>query len=878
MTEQPKTQKAEMSQLRSDAETRLSRMAATTEPQRPADALVHELQVQHIELEMQNEALRQAQADLEESRDRYANLFEFAPVGYLTLSADGAITDINLTGAALLGSDRHDLLQQPFGRFVTAADAKRWSAWFQYSKSPVGQGIELLLQRKDQATFHARLDSRTLLLADRSWTVRITLSDISERKQTELMLAEYKERLEELVACRTADLRAKEARIAHFSRLTATLSAINRAIVFSGSLEEVFAAACRACVTIGGYALAWVGRIDDACREMAVVESFGPDRALLEDFRTSFRAGFAKGLGPSAIAFHEQRTYICNDVLSDPVAEPWRDKAALYGIQSCIALPISCDGAPCGVLTAYGERKGSFDSDAERVLEEIAHSLSFAIRHFADQAEKRTSAAALAESEALLQEAQKVAALGHWTCLVGDGTVSWSPQVYRLFGRDPQQPPGDLDTLAGCYVPDSARVLKEAIDRAIRSGERAELELQLRLPDGEVAHHALALIPRLDDRGETASLYGTIQDVSEHKRTEQKLLRLAEQLMETANEVADLYQNAPCGYHSLDRDGVFRLINETELRWLGYTAEEIVGKKNIADVLTPFSLRIFRSNWPVFLEKGVIRDLEMEFVRKDGSVFPVLIGATALLDEQGNFRMTRSTVYDMTERRKMEEERAHYARRVAELSRHLVAVQEAARRRLSGELHDRTSPNLAAIDINFGLIARAFPAEGFPDLAARLEDTRALIKDTSASIREICADLRPPVLDYAGLPAALETYASQFSARTGIRVTTRAVNPARRLAPDNESLLFRIVQESLTNSAKHAGAASIDIFLDNEASPAVLTLADDGTGFSPELLGDKGLECGQGILSMREMAEFAGGKFSIDSAPGKGTRIRVEIP
>lgn len=863
--------------LRADAETQLAQTAGAGIPAHPVEALVHELQVHRIELEMQNEALRQIQGELEESRDRYVNLYEYAPVGYLTVSAAGLITDINLTGVGFLGEQRPKLLQRRFEHFVVPAQRLLWADWFAQSRQLLaGQGIDLDLQRADGSIFPAQLESRTLLMGEQLPVTRITLSDISARKMAENVLAEYKAHLEDLVASRTADLRAKEARIAHFSRLTATLSEINRAIVFNSSLDEVFASACRACVTLGAYKLAWVGRVDAERGRITVSQSYGLGLDFLDGLDIDTRAEHP--LGPSAIAFREQRTYICNDFSSDPATLPWRDKARHYGVNSCISLPINYEGVPQGVLTAYGEQPDSFDEDAERVLEEIAHSLSFAIRHFADAAAQQQSAAALRESEALLQEAQKVAALGHWAYLVDSGTIRCSPQVYRLFGQEPAGQMTDVDSLVRCYLPESAERLKASVSRAVATGERVELELQLELPGGQIAHHAFAIIPRGDEQGEIRSLYGTIQDISEHKRTEEKLIRQASQLLDAANEVADLYQNAPCGYHSLDKDGVFCQINDTELRWLGYTHAELVGKKSILELLTPGSRQTFHANWPRFMNDGVLRDLEMELVRRDGTLLPVLVSATAIRDALGKFLMSRSTVYDMTERRKMEFERADYARRVEALSRHLVAVQEAGRRQLSGALHDRTSPNLAAIDINFRLIARELPEENFPGLAARLEDTRALIKDTSASIREICADLRPPVLDYAGLPAALETYAQQFAARTGITVNARCTDTSRRLAPDIESLLFRIAQESLTNCAKHAHAAVVDLRLNNQDSPVVLEIADDGDGFVLDALGHDGRECGLGILNMREMAEFAGGKFTIVTHPGQGTRITVEIP
>lgn len=225
----------------------------------------------------------------------------------------------------------------------------------------------------------------------------------------------------------------------------------------------------------------------------------------------------------------------------------------------------------------------------------------------------------------------------------------------------------------------------------------------------------------------------------------------------------------------------------------------------------------------------------------------------------------------------MMDERKQSEKRMDELSRHLVVVQESARRRLSGELHDRTSPNLAAIGVNLDIITASLLEAQAPALSERIEDIRALIEDTTASIREICSDLRPPVLDYAGLAAALESYVKLFHRRTGIAARFDCTHPATRLAPALESLLFRVVQEALTNCAKHSRARSILVILKLDDQPVTLAISDDGIGFDPELLGKTTHTGGLGILTMREMAEFSDGKFTLESAPGKGTRIKVEI-
>lgn len=143
-------------------------------------------------------------------------------------------------------------------------------------------------------------------------------------------------------------------------------------------------------------------------------------------------------------------------------------------------------------------------------------------------------------------------------------------------------------------------------------------------------------------------LTGTFRDITEREESEkerQKLMR----------EFYDLYNNAPCGYHSLDTNSVFVRINDTELSWLGYAREELIGEKKFLDILTPESVEVFKLNFPRFKERGWIKDVMLEVVRKNGTIFPVLASATAVKDSDGNFLMSRSTLYDITDRRKAEE-------------------------------------------------------------------------------------------------------------------------------------------------------------------------------------------------------------------------------
>jgi len=166
--------------LRAAAEAQLGRVPAPAASPRSADELLHELHVHQIELEMQNEELRRAHLALEESRDRYLSLYEFAPVGYLTLTRTGQIAEINLTGAALLGGERANLLQLRFDHFVSPQDRDRWNMMFVGVMAHTEKmGIELALQHGEGSTLYAHLDCLRIEVAGCPAEMRMTLTDIS---------------------------------------------------------------------------------------------------------------------------------------------------------------------------------------------------------------------------------------------------------------------------------------------------------------------------------------------------------------------------------------------------------------------------------------------------------------------------------------------------------------------------------------------------------------------------------------------------------------------------------------------------------------------------------------------------------------------------
>lgn len=368
-------------------------------------------------------------------------------------------------------------------------------------------------------------------------------------------------------------------------------------------------------------------------------------------------------------------------------------------------------------------------------------------------------------------------------------------------------------------------------------------------------------------------LQALVRDVTERRRAEEELRGSEARARRYADKLEDLYQNVPCGYHSIDADGIIRRINDTELRWLGYTREEVVDRMRLTDLMDDANRLRFEGAFADFKRDGCVTDLEMVYLRKDGTPLPVMVSATAIYDAQGGFLASRTTVIDVSRLQALRRERDGQAQRIEALSHHLVAVQEEERRRLSCELHDRAAPNLAALMLTLDTLGQMLPTPPAGEIEDCMADAQALIEDTVAGVREVCADLRPSLLDYAGLMRALVGYTQQYTRRTGIAVRLRLPDAETRLGAENESILFRIAQEALANVAHHAGARNVDIVLTADSARVRLLVKDDGIGFSA----GAAQVAGPGIRTMRERAEFAGGRLICLSHPGRGTEIHAEL-
>jgi signal transduction histidine kinase len=212
------------------------------------------------------------------------------------------------------------------------------------------------------------------------------------------------------------------------------------------------------------------------------------------------------------------------------------------------------------------------------------------------------------------------------------------------------------------------------------------------------------------------------------------------------------------------------------------------------------------------------------------------------------------------------------------LLRQVITAQEDERMRIARELHDETGQSLSALILGLD-VARLIVREDIQKADAHLQDIQEIAKGLLQNTRRLVADLRPSLLDDLGLVPAIAWYGEQRLNPIGIQLHLQEEGLQMRLPRAMETALFRIVQEALTNVARHAQATEVSVTWNCQENAITLKIADNGRGFDPLLLRSDDIEGkGLGLRGMQERVEILGGQFSLQAAPGQGTCIVVWVP
>ena len=334
-----------------------------------------------------------------------------------------------------------------------------------------------------------------------------------------------------------------------------------------------------------------------------------------------------------------------------------------------------------------------------------------------------------------------------------------------------------------------------------------------------------------------------------------------------------LFEQAPQAVALTNADNGVLRVNSEFARVFGYTPQETVGRR-LDDLIVPDDSRDqFRKHTEPVLAHGVRVDAEGVRQRKDGSRLHVSMVRVPVSLPDG-----QSAVYsifrDITERKRAEADLQASRDKLRALAARLQSVREEERMRVAREIHDELGQALTAIKFGLSSMIPILTDDPQPH-SDKIESLRQLADQTIQSMRRIATKLRPRILDELGLSPALEWAAEDFEARTGIKCRLELPADDIVVDPERATALFRIFQEALTNVTRHANATELQARLAREKGVLRLEVRDNGQGFDEkQLSGRRSL----GILGMQERALILGGEFTITSAPGRGTTVKVQIP
>jgi PAS domain S-box-containing protein len=395
-------------------------------------------------------------------------------------------------------------------------------------------------------------------------------------------------------------------------------------------------------------------------------------------------------------------------------------------------------------------------------------------------------------------------------------------------------------------------------------------------------------------------------DITEHKKTgeapkdfstqleqmvKERTVELEDAVTKLENEIAErksvqtklnqlswVFRDAADPIIIEDLSGTIVEINREAERSYGWSRDELIGK-SIKNLLLPDRYQFAWQLRQQCLNGQEVRNWEGYRVDKYGRVFPTLVTAFPLMDENDRIEFVATITKDISILKNLELELRDSQRRLKQFSRKSIEALEADRKAVSRELHDSIGGNLAAI--KFALESTVKKIVEKPDAATTsLEKTILHLAETIKDCKRISANLRPEIIDDRGLLATIDWHTRQFSQHySQIKIIQQIDVDEQEVPEPLKIVIYRVIQEALNNTAMHSKADTIYIRLKKSGNYFEAEVEDNGRGFDLEEVANRGDRIsGYGLKSMRERVEIIGGSFSVHSLLTTGTRISITLP
>jgi PAS domain S-box-containing protein len=457
--------------------------------------------------------------------------------------------------------------------------------------------------------------------------------------------------------------------------------------------------------------------------------------------------------------------------------------------------------------------------------------------------------------------AQRLAGVGSWQWYPERDKVIWSDELYRIAGRDPSLPTPNFEEHSELYTSESWELLRGAVEKALRSGTPYELVLEMIRTDGSSRWLIGRGETECDSTGRTVCLRGTVQDITDRRRS-QKALRESEERLRLAAQAGRMYA------YEWDRktDAIVRSAEFTHILGLKGDSKDTTCQQMLTTVHPDDRVKVLTAANSCTPENPTCR-VRYRVIRADGSVVWLEKNAHAFFDEKGTMLRMIGMVADITERKLAEET-------ISGMNRRLIEAQEAERARIARDLHDDIGQRLAMLSVMLEQTKRMAPHSD-NDFPVRMDELRTQVQNISAEVYALSHKLHSSKLRHMDMVHAMRGFCMELSEQHNVNINFGHKDIPGSVPPEISICLFRVLQEALHNAVKHSKVRLFDVEARGTSDAILLTVRDTGLGFDPEYA-KKGN--GLGLTSMHERVKLVNGELSINSQPRCGTSVHARVP
>jgi PAS domain S-box-containing protein len=478
-----------------------------------------------------------------------------------------------------------------------------------------------------------------------------------------------------------------------------------------------------------------------------------------------------------------------------------------------------------------------------------------------DITERKRTEEALRESEDRLTFALETGRTGAWDLDLVDLTAHRSLLHDRIFGYEALLPTWTYEMFLEHVLPEDRDEVDRRFQQAVESGGDWSFECRIRRVDGACRWIWAAGRHRRDASGHANRMAGIVQDITERKQAEDVLRQMNQQFHTICEGMIEGLLITDIATKRFVR------VNASLCRMLGFSEQELLAA-SIRDIHPPEEVPNDLERFQAAAEGRVSINENRPVLRKDGSIFYADITGHRILYDGRPCLL--ALFRDVTERRQAQE----LLRRQNEMLRRSLLSSDHERRIISYEIHDSIAQQLAGATLQFEACEQFRAKRKSKAAAEAFQEGTQILRACQLEARRLIRGVRPLALDQSSVVVAIGQFVQGFEGKPGPRVEFHSQVEFDRLQPKEENAIYRIVQEAVTNARRHSHSETVRVELRQQGDKLLILVQDWGVGFETTDVD----HCTFGLESIRERAQMLGGRAEIETTPGQGTRITVELP